>query len=327
MTRGTLLVGGFVTVFAASALPALAQRTPTGSGQSTGSAVSRDSGSSSGGDSGSASSGSSSSSAPSGGASSSAPSSGSGGRERSEYYVAPSRPSERQQSRERGEGQSRRGSGGSEDSGRRAVPRDGSGSAPAGDTSRGASAARGGDDEAPSRRAVPTHSRPREGRPATGTAVRRPDAPFGGGGISSYPFGYYGSYYRSPYRLYYVPGGYGFGLGYLYDPYLYDPYGFDSYGYAGGGGGGYYGGSGRSSYSEAPTGSLRLKIKPREARVYIDGYFVGDVDDFDGVFQKLGIDAGGHRIEIRAEGYETIAFDVLVTAGETVTYKGDLKRQ
>jgi hypothetical protein len=48
------------------------------------------------------------------------------------------------------------------------------------------------------------------------------------------------------------------------------------------------------------------------------------VDDFDGMFQKLGIDAGGHRVEIRAPGHETISFDVLITPGETVTYKGEL---
>ncbi len=102
------------------------------------------------------------------------------------------------------------------------------------------------------------------------------------------------------------------------------------YGYGGGGygGGGYYGGSGSSSnYARGETGSLRLKIKPREAQVFVDGYFVGDVDNFDGMFQKLGIDAGGHRIEIRAEGYEPIQFEVLLTPGEAVTYKGELKRK
>ena len=158
--------------------------------------------------------------------------------------------------------------------------------------------------------------------------------PGAGGSLVTYPYyGFGSSYYRSPYRLYYVPGGYGFGLGYFYDPLWYDPYGYDPYGFGygyGGGagyGGGYYAGSGRSDYTRGEAGSLRLKIKPREAQVYVDGFFVGDVDNFDGLFQKLGIDAGGHRIEIRADGYEPIQFDVLVSPGETVTYKGDLKRK
>jgi hypothetical protein len=176
---------------------------------------------------------------------------------------------------------------------------------------------------------VPAYSRPRDGRTQTGTAVDRGDAPRIDGGYYPY-YGGYGSYYRSPYRLYYVPGGYGFGLGYFYDPYWYDPF-YSGYGYAGGYGGGYgggyYGGSGRSDYARGATGSLRLKIKPREAQVYVDGFFVGDVDEFDGMFQKLGIDAGGHRVEIRAEGYEPISFEVLLSPGETVTYKGELKRK
>ena len=74
------------------------------------------------------------------------------------------------------------------------------------------------------------------------------------------------------------------------------------------------------------TGGLRLKIKPREAQVYVDGYLVGDVDSFDGAFQKLGIESGGHKIELKADGYEPLQFDVLITPGETVTYKGEMKR-
>ena len=101
-----------------------------------------------------------------------------------------------------------------------------------------------------------------------------------------------------------------------------------------GGGGGYYGGGGGSTEVAADTrtgafrdtGSLRLKIKPRDAKVYIDGYYVGLVDSFDGLFQKLGIDSGAHRVEIRADGHEPLQFEVLITAGEVVTYKGELKR-
>jgi hypothetical protein len=134
----------------------------------------------------------------------------------------------------------------------------------------------------------------------------------------------YNGYYN--YGRYYVPF-YGFGLGYyMYDPFWFDPY-YDPY-YSGGyyGGGGHYGGGGGYPYrGYGDTGSLRLKIKPREAKVYIDGYYVGVVDSFDGIFQKLGIDSGTHRVEIRADGYEPIQFEVLITPGETVTYKGELK--
>ena len=173
---------------------------------------------------------------------------------------------------------------------------------------------------------MPTYSRPRDGRQGTGVAVDRQYPATGGGGYPTYY--YYPGYSRYSSR-YYFPG-YAFGLGAFYDPGWYDPYYYGGY-YGGGGYGGYYGGGyqggyGTSSYGRGPTGSLRLKIKPRDAQVYVDGYLVGVVDDFDGLFQKLGIDAGGHRIEIRAPGLETIAFDVLITPNETVTYKGELRR-
>ena len=58
----------------------------------------------------------------------------------------------------------------------------------------------------------------------------------------------------------------------------------------------------------------------------MDGYFVGVVDSFDGVFQKLAVEAGTHRVEIRADGFEPAQFEIMVTPGETITYKGELKR-
>jgi hypothetical protein len=170
---------------------------------------------------------------------------------------------------------------------------------------------------APAERAVPTYSRPREGRNVTGRAVDRQVPPFRDGDryrVNPYFYGY---------SRYYAPV-YGFGLGYyMYDPFWFDPY-YDPY-YSGGGG--YYGGGGGYSYRAfRDTGSLRLKIKPRDAKVYIDGYYVGVVDSFDGLFQKLGVDSGAHRVEIRAEGFEPLQFEVLITPGETVTYKGELTR-
>jgi hypothetical protein len=142
--------------------------------------------------------------------------------------------------------------------------------------------------------------------------------------VGYYPFGF---------------GGFGFyGYGYGYDPWgYYDPYGYgyfggydpmmDPYGYGGiePYGGGYYsqGGSSSRSFEQA---SLRLKIKPRDATVYVDGYAAGIVDEFDGVFQRLHLDAGPHRIEIRAPGYETLTFDVRLDPDHTTTYTGELKK-
>jgi hypothetical protein len=131
--------------------------------------------------------------------------------------------------------------------------------------------------------------------------------------------------------LRYVPigfGGYygGFGYNPYYDPFWgYYGYGYGSYGYGGYGGygGGYYS-SQAGGYRD--TGSLRLKVKPREAQVFIDGYYMGTVDEFDGVFQRLRLEAGGHRVELRGEGFLPLVFEVLIVPGETITYRGELKR-
>ena len=104
-----------------------------------------------------------------------------------------------------------------------------------------------------------------------------------------------------------------------------------------GGYGGYYGGyydpwygaypsSPQPSGSYSDEGSLRLKIKPREAEVYVDGYYVGIVDDFNGIFQRLHIESGPHRIEVRAPGFEPLTFDVRITPNHSTTYQGELKK-
>jgi hypothetical protein len=111
-------------------------------------------------------------------------------------------------------------------------------------------------------------------------------------------------------------------------------YGGDGYGYYGGYYDPWFGGYPGDYYDPQPQvydrwedeGALRLKIKPREAEVYVDGYYVGLVDEFDGMFQKLHIESGTHRIEVRAPGYEPLTFDVRITPDHSTTYQGELKR-
>jgi len=80
------------------------------------------------------------------------------------------------------------------------------------------------------------------------------------------------------------------------------------------------------SYGSRDQGNLKLKVKPRSAKVYVDGYYVGNVDQFDGVLEKLPLNGGRHKVEVKADGYETAEFDVLITPEQTVTFKGELKR-
>ena len=74
-------------------------------------------------------------------------------------------------------------------------------------------------------------------------------------------------------------------------------------------------------------GELRLRVSPRWADVYVDGFYAGTVDQFDGVFQSLKLESGPYLIEIVAPGYEPLEVNVRISPGEKVTYRGDLRRE
>jgi hypothetical protein len=145
----------------------------------------------------------------------------------------------------------------------------------------------------------------------------------GGHGYIPPPRRYYNyNYYYYP--RYYYPYGYGgFGLGYFYyNPYVWGPTyapNYDPYYY---GGGGYYGGSAPGPYYA--TGELRLEVRPRSAQVFVDGYYAGRVDEFDGAFQALTLEEGPHTIRIVEPGYEPLEFSVRIFSGRKMSYRGDL---
>jgi hypothetical protein len=101
------------------------------------------------------------------------------------------------------------------------------------------------------------------------------------------------------------------------------------YGY-GGSYGSVYGGGYSSSSSSEPvqdaTGSVRIRVKPSAAQVYLDGTLMGLVDQFDGLTSHLAATAGRHEIEIRADGYEPMTLTVDVEADRTITARGSLKK-
>jgi hypothetical protein len=158
------------------------------------------------------------------------------------------------------------------------------------------------------------------------------------GGYGGYRGGYYyrPAYYR-PYYPYYRP--------YYYSPYFYN--GFYTSFYFGvgwyphyasfGWGYPYYGYYGYAGYPYGPypypypypypaygyTGwsSARLEVRPRDAQVFVDGYFVGVVDQFDGVFQRLDLPPGEHDIAIYMPGYHTYTERTLFRPGESYHYK------
>ena len=71
-------------------------------------------------------------------------------------------------------------------------------------------------------------------------------------------------------------------------------------------------------------GELRLRVRPADAEVYVDGFYAGIVDHFDGVFQSLKLEPEPHHIQVIAPGYEVLEFDVGPAPGGRITYEGDL---
>lgn len=123
--------------------------------------------------------------------------------------------------------------------------------------------------------------------PANGGA--RPPAGHGGAQVhgSVYVGGYYGyGYWGYPY--------WGIGWGY---PYWYGPWGYPYWGYP---------------YYDDPTPEIRLEVKPKQAQVYVDGYYAGIVDDFDGTFQRLRLRPGNHELVLYLEGYRTVKQNIHV---------------
>jgi len=153
---------------------------------------------------------------------------------------------------------------------------------------------------------------------------------YGHGYGYGYGHGYYGGYY--PYYPYSYWPYWGWGYG-SYSPWYYPYSGFYAgfgYPYYGGGyvgvsysgGSGYAGGGG--SYEGA--GSVRLIVEPVNAKVYVDGYYTGKVDDFDGMFQRLNLRPGAHDIELRLDGYETHRIKAYIPADHTLKVRHEMVR-
>jgi hypothetical protein len=115
-------------------------------------------------------------------------------------------------------------------------------------------------------------------------------------------------HYYNYYRPYYYGPRFGFYGGYAgwYNWYGGYPYFYGQYPYPRPYGR-YY------DYSAA-----RIQVEPRHAEVFIDGYFVGVVDDFDGWAQRLNVEPGEHELTIYLKGHRTFRQNVLFRPGATL---------
>jgi hypothetical protein len=63
---------------------------------------------------------------------------------------------------------------------------------------------------------------------------------------------------------------------------------------------------------------MRVLVDPSETRVYVDGYYAGVADDFDGLFQRLHLAPGRHEITLKLAGHKTHRVRVYVGSGSTL---------
>jgi hypothetical protein len=91
---------------------------------------------------------------------------------------------------------------------------------------------------------------------------------------------------------YYWPSFY-YGYGGFYDPWYYGAFGpWPYYGYG-------------ARYDS--SASVRIQASPRETEVFVDGYYAGRVDDFDGTFQRLHLEPGEHELQLYLPGHRAFS--------------------
>jgi hypothetical protein len=105
---------------------------------------------------------------------------------------------------------------------------------------------------------------------------------------------------------------------YAYDPWFYDSW-YYPYGY-------YYPYSYAQVYPRYPyryddSASMRLQVSPRQTEVFVDGYFAGSVDDFDGVLQRLHLEPGDHEIQLFLPGHRPHVQRVYLQPTRTFTIR------
>ena len=74
--------------------------------------------------------------------------------------------------------------------------------------------------------------------------------------------------------------------------------------------------------AEGEAATIVLQVQPSSAQIFVDGEFVGTVDDFQ---SGLIVAPGVHRVEFRAPGFDPLVVDVRVAPGGRITYRAALK--
>jgi len=78
----------------------------------------------------------------------------------------------------------------------------------------------------------------------------------------------------------------------------------------------------RSANCNPSVSTIGLQVQPSSAQIFVDGEFVGTVDDH---ASGLVVAPGVHRVEFRAPGFDPVVVDVRVAPGGRITYRASLK--
>lgn len=76
----------------------------------------------------------------------------------------------------------------------------------------------------------------------------------------------------------------------------------------------------------AAQGSLVVHVKPDDTDVFVDGYYLGTAVDFSGDLRGTILEAGPHRIDLKAPGYDTATLDVKIAPNQAIVLRRELKR-
>lgn len=72
------------------------------------------------------------------------------------------------------------------------------------------------------------------------------------------------------------------------------------------------------------TARVKLDVSPDRAAVFVDGGFVGHVEEFRGVRKSMLISPGKHRIKIALPGYRTFETEINLLPKQNFTLKTEL---
>ena len=78
------------------------------------------------------------------------------------------------------------------------------------------------------------------------------------------------------------------------------------------------------SYGLSLDSDVKLKVTPKNAQVFVDGYYAGEVDQFNGAFERLRVTPGGHEIAVYLDGYRTLSRELYAAPNSTVTFSDKL---